>query len=66
MDANTATLIDDAFTVITGAFTGVAGQIRLRAEGARTILEGDTNGDGVADFSVAINGAITSFDGIIL
>jgi serralysin len=36
-----------------GAFTGVAGQLRY-ADG---LLQGDTNGDGIADFAVVLTGA---------
>lgn len=50
IDANAATAVDDAFTFIFGAFTGVAGQ--LRDAGIR--LEGDTDGDGVADFAIEV------------
>jgi len=52
IDANTKTSKDDAFSFLgTGAFTKQAGQ--LRWDGAGHLL-GDTNGDGIADFSLAI------------
>jgi Ca2+-binding RTX toxin-like protein len=48
---------DDAFAFIgSAAFGSVAGQLRFRVNGANVIVEGDVNGDGVADFSVQVNG----------
>ncbi|HVF82662.1 MAG TPA: RTX toxin, partial [Sphingomicrobium sp.] len=45
---------DNAFTYIGGgAFTKVAGQLHY----VNGLLEGDTNGDGVADFSVTLTGS---------
>ncbi len=41
-----------------GAFTGVAGELRQLASGSQTILEGDVNGDGIADFQIAFNGTL--------
>jgi len=38
----------------TQAFHNDAGEVRIRNVGAQWWLEGDTNGDGVADFSVAM------------
>ncbi|MCW1918923.1 M10 family metallopeptidase C-terminal domain-containing protein [Rhodobacter sp. KR11] len=46
IDADTLTLGDQAFHFIETAFGLVAGEMRLNAAGA---LEGDTNGDGLAD-----------------
>jgi serralysin len=52
MDANLNTAgVDDAFNFIgSQAFTGVAGQLRVQAG----LVQGDTNGDGVADFEIAV------------
>ena len=48
---------DDAFSFIGSAtFSSVAGQLRFRVSGANVIAEGDVNGDGLADFSVVVNG----------
>ena len=48
---------DDAFTFIGSAgFSGVAGQLHYRSAANGVTIEGDTNGDGVADFSVSILG----------
>jgi Ca2+-binding RTX toxin-like protein len=44
---------DDAFTLVT-EFTGVAGQLTTRAMTGGYVVEGDINGDGVADFSIAV------------
>ncbi|MFL6764149.1 MAG: beta strand repeat-containing protein [Sphingomicrobium sp.] len=52
IDAITKTSKDDPFSFLgTGAFTGHAGE--LRYDGAGHIF-GDTNGDGTADFSLAV------------
>jgi Ca2+-binding RTX toxin-like protein len=52
IDANTKTTKDDAFSFLgTGAFTHHSGE--LRYDGAGHIL-GDIDGDGVADFSLAV------------
>ena len=47
---------DDAFVFIgAAAFSSLAGQLRFRINGTNVIVEGDVTGDGVADFSVAVN-----------
>ena len=54
-DANTAG--NQAFTFLgTGAFTGVAGQLRYEQVGSNTFISGDVNGDGVADFMIRVDG----------
>jgi Ca2+-binding RTX toxin-like protein len=52
---------DNAFTFIgTGAFTGVAGQLRFQQFGGSfTLVSGDTNGDGLADFAIRVDGLVT-------
>jgi Ca2+-binding RTX toxin-like protein len=48
---------DDDFTFIgVGHFTGVKGQLRESFSGGNTIVSGDVNGDGKADFSIALKG----------
>lgn len=42
----------------TSAFSGNAGEVRFSIEGRNTLVSGDFNGDGVADFSVRLNGVI--------
>jgi Ca2+-binding RTX toxin-like protein len=63
IDANSALASDQAFSWLgTAAFSGVAGQLHYRLENAtattaaRTIVEGDINGDKVADFQVELTG----------
>jgi Ca2+-binding RTX toxin-like protein len=57
IDANTAVGADQAFTMInTAAFSNVAGQLRYFTEGTNTVMEGDVNGDGVADFQLQLTG----------
>ena len=49
---------DDAFTFIgTAAFSGVAGQLRYLFSGGDTFVQGDTNGDGKADFLIFLEGS---------
>ena len=57
IDANANTPgTNDAFAFIgASAFTGAAGQLRAApAGGANYVVEGDTNGDGVADLSILV------------
>ncbi len=39
------------------AFSGAAGQVHQTSSGGVTIIEGDVNGDSVADFQIQLNGA---------
>jgi Ca2+-binding RTX toxin-like protein len=62
IDANTLLAGDQAFTWIgVGAFSGTgsasAGQLRVRDDGSYRWVEGDTNGDGTADFAIAFHPA---------
>ena len=57
IDANTTVGGNQAFTAIgTAAFSNVAGQLRWELSNGNTIVQGDTNGDGKADFSIQVNG----------
>ena len=58
IDANTAVAGAQAFAVIGAAAVSAAGQIRVTQSGGQTIVAGDVNGDGVADFDMALTGAI--------
>ena len=59
IDANTVLNGNQAFIFIgTAAFGNVAGQLRA-IHGANSFLQGDVNGDGVADFAVQMNGIAT-------
>lgn len=55
IDADVTTAGDDAFSLLLGggAFTGIAGQLR----DAGLTLEGDTDGDGIADFAIEVQSA---------
>lgn len=44
--------------IANGAFTGDAGELRYIFRGSQTVLEGDVNGDGKADFSIGLEGII--------
>ncbi len=55
MDANTTLAGDQAFVLGGSSFSGNAGELIQRVDGAgRTILQGDINGDAVADFEIRI------------
>ncbi|ODT87845.1 MAG: hypothetical protein ABS78_09685 [Phenylobacterium sp. SCN 70-31] len=57
LDANINTTANDSFDFIGGgAFTKVAGQLRYSVSDGNAIVEGDVNGDGVADFSIKLMG----------
>lgn len=61
MDADIATVGNQAFTLIgTAAFSGTAGELRYDAVGADSIVYGDVDGDGLADFQFHVD-AVTSF-----
>lgn len=57
-DADTAGNQNFAF-VGAAVFTGVAGQLRYSAVAGGLLIEGDTTGDGVADFAIKLDGATT-------
>jgi serralysin len=57
IDAVAGTEANDAFSWIgAGAFTGVAGQLRAVAGGGHIRIEGDTDGNGVADLVIVAAG----------
>ena len=57
IDANANTAgVNDAFTFIgTSAFSNVAGQLRYQVEGGNARIQGDVNGDAIADFEIVVN-----------
>ncbi len=58
IDAVAGTVANDAFTFIgTAAFSGVAGQLRWQEEGAVQRVQGDVNGDRVADLTLLVRAA---------
>jgi VCBS repeat-containing protein len=55
IDANGLAAGDQAFSWIgAGAFTGVAGQLRVHQDGNSWFVQGDTDGDGQADLVIAL------------
>ncbi|MBP2232940.1 Ca2+-binding RTX toxin-like protein [Azospirillum agricola] len=68
IDAITATPVNDTFTFIGTAGFSAAGQLRYTVSGAVTLIEGDVDGDRVADFRIQVNIAnygFTAFDFIL-
>ncbi len=59
---------NQAFTFIgTGAFTGVKGELHYRFAGGNTIVEGDTDGNGLANFQIELTShkVLTAVDFIL-
>lgn len=67
MDANANRSGNQAFALISGNFTGEAGQIRTYIEGDHTFVAADITGDGIADFLLELNTplALTTADFIL-
>jgi Ca2+-binding RTX toxin-like protein len=60
IDANTGAADDQAFTFIgAGEFTGQAGELRATTAGDNTMIAGDVDGNGGADFQILLSGQIT-------
>jgi Ca2+-binding RTX toxin-like protein len=58
VDANSAAAGDQAFTFIgAAAFSNTAGQLRATQQGGSWLIQGDTNGDGIADLSILVTRA---------
>lgn len=59
MDANPTTEADDAFIFLgTDKFTGEAGELRYQVNNKVTVVAGDVDGDGKADFKIDLSGKI--------
>lgn len=59
IDASTKSSKNQAFSFIgSKAFTNKAGELRYKAFSSETIVEGDVNGDGKADFSILFDDRI--------
>lgn len=59
IDAIAGTAANDLFSFIsTSAFGGVAGQLRWEDEGAVKRVQGDVNGDSVADLTLLVRSAV--------
>jgi serralysin len=57
---------DDAFVWIgSSAFTGVAGQLHVISSSGHFFVEGDVNGDGLADFSIQTHVQVNNTDFIL-
>jgi VCBS repeat-containing protein len=55
VDPNSKTKKNEAFKFIdTKAFSGAAGELRLEKTKKQTVVQGDTNGDGFADFGFVV------------
>jgi Ca2+-binding RTX toxin-like protein len=64
VDANTGLTGDQAFAFIgTSAFSNIAGELRYEQISGNTYVEGDTNGDGLADFMIKLDGLHTLVSG---
>jgi Ca2+-binding RTX toxin-like protein len=60
IDADFRTAGNQEFSYIgAAAFSGNAGELRYGFDGADTWLQGDTDGDGLADFEIMLSGAVT-------
>ena len=57
VDANALLASDQTFSFIgSGAFTNTAGELRYEQVSGNTYVSGDTNGDGIADFMIKLDG----------
>lgn len=55
---------DQAFTFVgSAAFSGTAAELRFSFDGVDTWVEGDIDGDGAADFAIALSGQVTPLAG---
>jgi len=64
VDANSLLTGDQAFAFMgTSAFDGHAGELRYEQISGNTYVEGDTNGDGIADFMIRVDGLHTLTSG---
>jgi hypothetical protein len=59
IDADTGAADDQAFSFIgDGAFTHTAGELQAKAAGANTLISGDVDGNGTADFQILLSGSV--------
>lgn len=68
VDANASVAGDQAFTFIdNAAFSGTAGELRAFEQNGNTMIEGDVNGDGAADFAIELIGVklLTTMDFVL-
>lgn len=57
IDANTGLAGNQAFHLGGAVFTGMAGELIQTTSGGETLLQGDVNGDSIADFQLILSGA---------
>ena len=58
---------DEAFRFLgNAAFSGVAGELRIVQNTGFLVLEGEINGDGLADFAIRLDGLATLTVGSII
>ena len=57
-DARTDQIGNQPFTLISGDFSGQSGQLRLEQIGSDTLVQGDLNGDAMADFAILVQNAL--------
>lgn len=63
IDADIGTGDDDAFTYIgAAAFSNTSGELRSFTINGNTVVRGDVDGDGIADFELLLNGESTLTD----
>jgi Ca2+-binding RTX toxin-like protein len=67
IDARRSTAADEAF-ILVAAFGKKEGELLLAYDSAAnaTRVQGDVNGDGIADFELLLNGQVTSTEGWVL
>ncbi len=58
IDARTDQIGNQPFTLISGDFSGQSGQLRLEQIGSDTLVQGDLNGDAMADFAILVQNAL--------
>jgi Ca2+-binding RTX toxin-like protein len=64
IDANTGVAGNQAFVFIgAAAFSNTAGELRAEVMGSDTLVSADTNGNGVADFSLLVKGVTAMVGG---
>jgi len=65
IDANTSLSGGQAFSIVS-AFSRAAGQLLLTTSGGYTVVSGDVNGDGLADFAFRVTGSISTTSNWVL
>ena len=58
IDANVGSSSNEFVFIDTEAFSGAAGELRYETDGGFTLVQGDVDGDGSADFEIELTGNI--------